>query len=274
MRIEGPGADRRCALRRPRHWHIRAAKRRHAGGKDGLPLTPRSHLGPFLLRPRSHSLPCPLCPIPSRRLPLSHSHSHLGMISPVGAAVEMPSTLLKEPAGMAELRAQTAELTLEKAAYDGRASCTRRTASCTSCHVSCNAHLSYAAVRISICRAAHQQRPCQLASTARTGGESAICTSHVAIRWKTTYTCQYLVHNAGVRLRSAHCRRSTRTSRRQIRSLKLLSAAQVMLRCEMVAARGAHSCASVHAHAQACMPTRLPRTRLRVRCVSALDVPA
>jgi hypothetical protein len=64
---------------------------------------------------------------------------------------------------MAELRAQTAELTAENAAYAGRASCTRRTASCTSWHVSCNAHLSYAAVRISICRAAHRQRPCQLA---------------------------------------------------------------------------------------------------------------
>jgi hypothetical protein len=131
--------------------------------KDGIPLTPRSHLGPFPLRPRSHSRPCPLCPIPTCRFPLSHSHSHLGTISPVGAAVETPSTLLKEPASTAELRAQDAERTAENAPYAGRASCTRRTASCTSCHVSCNAHLSHGAVRISICRAAHRQRSCQLA---------------------------------------------------------------------------------------------------------------
>ena len=64
---------------------------------------------------------------------------------------------------MAELRAQDAELTVEKAAYAGRASCTRRTASCTSCHVSCNTHLPHGTVRISICRAAHRQRSCQLA---------------------------------------------------------------------------------------------------------------
>ncbi len=61
---------------------------------------------------------------------------------------------------MAELREQIAELTAEKAAYAGRASCT---ASCTSCHMPCDAHLSYAAVRIGICRAAHRQRSCQLA---------------------------------------------------------------------------------------------------------------
>jgi hypothetical protein len=56
------------------------------------------------------------------------------------------------------------------------------------------------------------------------------------------------VHNAGVRLRSAHSRRSIQTSWRRIRS-SLLSAAQVMHRCEMVAARSAHSCPQVHAHA-------------------------
>ena len=100
--------------------------------KDGLPLRPRSYFGPFSLRPCSHPRPCPLCRIPSRRI-------HLGTISPVGAAVETPSTLLKEPAGVAELREQIAELTAEKAAYAGRASCTRHTASCTSCHVPCNA---------------------------------------------------------------------------------------------------------------------------------------
>jgi hypothetical protein len=63
---------------------------------------------------------------------------------------------------MAEL-AHFAELTAEKAAYAGRACCTRRTGSCASCHVSYNARLSYAAVRISTCRAAHRQRSCQLA---------------------------------------------------------------------------------------------------------------
>ncbi len=57
------------------------------------------------------------------------------------------------------------------------------------------------------------------------------------------------MHIAGVRLRAAHCRRSTRTSRRRSRSLKPLSAAQAMRRCDMVAARSAHSCPQVHAHA-------------------------
>ncbi len=51
----------------------------------------------------------------------------------------MPITLLKEPAGMAELRAQIAELRLEKAAYAGRASCKRRAAW----------HLPYSVVHIS-----------------------------------------------------------------------------------------------------------------------------
>ena len=103
-------------------------------------------------------------------------------------------------------------------------------------------------------RSAHQHLPrspstaVMPARTARTGGESATCTSHAAMRRKTAYTCQYLVHNAGMRLRSAHCRRSIQTSRRRIRS-SLLNAAQVMRRCKMVAARSAHSCARVHAHA-------------------------
>jgi hypothetical protein len=61
-------------------------------------------------------------------------------------------------------------------------------------------------------------------------------------------TCEYLVHNAGVWLRSAHSRRGIQTSRWRIRS-SLLSAAQVMRRCETVAARSAHSCPQVHAHA-------------------------
>jgi hypothetical protein len=113
-------------------------------------------------------------------------------------------------------------------------------------------------------RSAHQQLPCSPstaatpASTAGTGGESATCTCHAAMRWKTAYTCEYLVHDAGLRLRSAHCRRSIQTSRRQIRSLKPLSAAQVMRRSETVAARSAHSY-------DTCTRTRLPRTRVRVR---------
>ena len=158
--------------------------------------------------------------------------------------------MVKEPAGTAELRAQIADLTLEKAAYAGFASCTRRTAR----------HVPYSVLHIcsmphvmqhapATRHSAHQHLPCSPstavlpASTARTGGESATRTCHAAMRRQTTYTCQYLVHNAGVWLRSAHCRRSIQTSRRQIRSLKLLSAAQVMHRCDMVAARSAHSCA-------------------------------
>ena len=70
---------------------------------------------------------------------------------------------------MAELRAQIAALTLEKAAYAGRARCTRRKASCKSCHVSCNTHLPQSAVRISICGAAHRQRSCQQALLVWTG---------------------------------------------------------------------------------------------------------
>ena len=45
---------------------IRTSKLQSAGTlarKDGIPLRPRSHLGPFLLRPRSHSRPLPLCSI-------------------------------------------------------------------------------------------------------------------------------------------------------------------------------------------------------------------
>jgi hypothetical protein len=112
---------------------------------------------------------------------------------------------------MAELRAQIAELTLEKAAYAGFASCTRRTAR----------HVPYSVLHIcsmphvmqhapATRHSAHQHLPCSPstavmpASTARTGGESATCTSHAAIRWKTTYTFEYLLHNAGMRLRSAH----------------------------------------------------------------------
>jgi hypothetical protein len=99
-------------------------------------------------------------------------------------------------------------------------------------------------------RSAHQHLPrspsttVMAASTARTSGESVTCTCHAAIRRKTAYTCQYLVHNAGMRLRSAHCRRSIQNSRRRSRSSPL-SAAQVMRRCETVAARSALS----HAHA-------------------------
>jgi hypothetical protein len=155
---------------------------------------------------------------------------------------------------MAELRARIAELTAENAPYAGRASCTRRTASCTSCHVSCNAHLSHGAVRISICRAAHGQRSCQLALLGLAErAQHARATQPFDGRHHAT--CQYLVRNTGVRLRSAHCRRSTRTSWRRIRS-SLLSAAQVMRRCKMVAARSAHSYAHVHPHApssQACV---------------------
>ena len=72
---------------------------------------------------------------------------------------------------MAELRAQTAALTLEKEAYAGRASCTRRAA----WHVPCNTYLPR--------HSAHQHLPCSPstavmpARTAGTGGESA--TSHV-----------------------------------------------------------------------------------------------
>ncbi len=104
-------------------------------------------------------------------------------------------------------------------------------------------------------RSAHQHLPyspstaVMPASTARSGGESATCTSHAAMRWKTTCTCRYLVLNAGMWLRSAHCRRSIQTAWRRIRSI-LLSAAQVMRRSEMVAAHSAHSCARVHAHAR------------------------
>jgi hypothetical protein len=108
------------------------------------------------------------------------------------------------------------------------------------------------------------------ASTARTGGESAPCTCHAAMRLKTPYTCQYLLHNAGVRLRSAHCRRSIQTSRLRIRSLKLLSAGQVMRCCETVAARRAHSCAHVHAHA----PSSHARVSALCECAGCASVSA
>jgi hypothetical protein len=76
----------------------------------------------------------------------------------------MPSMLLKEPAGMAELRAQIAELKLEEAAYAGRASSKRPAAWHVLYNVVhiCNMprvrkrHLSYDAVRISICPSARQ----------------------------------------------------------------------------------------------------------------------
>ena len=83
----------------------------------------------------------------------------------------MPSTLLKKPAGMAELHAQIAELTLEKAAYAGRASCKRRAAWHFAIqriahlqYAMCQKtrHLPYDAVRISICHAA-RQLSCHLA---------------------------------------------------------------------------------------------------------------
>jgi hypothetical protein len=48
------------------------AQARSRARKDGIPLRPRSHLGPFPLRPRSHSCPLPLCSIPTCRFPLSH----------------------------------------------------------------------------------------------------------------------------------------------------------------------------------------------------------
>jgi hypothetical protein len=49
----------------------------------------------------------------------------VGSISLVGATIETPSAWLAEPKGLAEVRAQIAELTLENAAYAGRASCVR-----------------------------------------------------------------------------------------------------------------------------------------------------
>jgi hypothetical protein len=69
---------------------------------------------------------------------------------------------------MAELRAQIAELTLQKAAYAGRASCVRRAAWLVPdivvkiCSMP-RTRTCHDAVRISICRAAHRQRSCQLA---------------------------------------------------------------------------------------------------------------
>ena len=93
---------------------------------------------------------------------------------------------------MAELRAQIAELTLEKAAYAGFASCTRRTARhvpysvrhiCSMPHVMPHAPATR--------RSAHQHLPCSPstavmpASIAKTGGESAARTCHAAMRWKT-----------------------------------------------------------------------------------------
>jgi hypothetical protein len=89
------------------------------------------------------------------------------------------------------------------------------------------------AVRISICRAAHRQLSCQLALLGL-AERAQHRTCHAARTWKTTYTCPYLVRNAGVRLRVALCRRSIQTSRRRLRSLKLLFAAQLMRRCETV----------------------------------------
>jgi hypothetical protein len=125
-------------------------------------------------------------------------------------------------------------------------------------------------------RSAHQHLPrspstaVMPAGTAGTGGERAARTCHAAMRRKTPYTCRYLVHNAGVLLRAAHCRRSTRTSRRRSRSLKPLSAAQVMRRSEMVAARSAHSHAPpARARLNAldsvahCAPTKTARLQVR-----------
>ena len=96
---------------------------------------------------------------------------------------------------MNEVRAQIAELTLEEAAYAAHASCVRRAAwhvpysveHICKCHVSGNA--TPVIVRICICQAA---RHVMRASTARTGAESATCTSHATMyttmRWKTPYT--------------------------------------------------------------------------------------
>jgi hypothetical protein len=52
----------------------------------------------------------------------------LGTISLVGAAIEKPCAWLAKPKGLAELRAQIAELTLEKAAYVAQASWLHRAA--------------------------------------------------------------------------------------------------------------------------------------------------
>jgi hypothetical protein len=139
-------------------------------------------------------------------------------------------------------------------------------------HATCLAtHLPHDAGGISICRAVNPSTAVMTTSTARAGGESATCTCHAAMRWKTAYTCQYIVHNAGVRLRSAHCRRSIPTSRRRrIRSLKLHSAAKVMHRCETVAARSAHSYARVHAHA----PSSHTRVSAVCECAGCASVSA
>jgi hypothetical protein len=143
---------------------------------------------------------------------------------------------------MAELRAQDAELTLENAPYAGRASCTRRTASCTSCHVSCNTHLH----TTQWATAFAVKRSCQLA---------LLGLAERAQHARAMQQCDGRQHtplsiscNAGMPLCSARCRRSIQTSRRRSRS-SLLSAAQVMRRSETVAARSAHSYAHVHAHA-------------------------
>ena len=95
---------------------------------------------------------------------------------------------------MAELRAQTAELTAKKAACAGRASCARR----ATWHVLCNVMYICNMPRVMerapvICRSAHQHLPCRTtaampASTARTGRESATCTCHAAMRWEPTST--------------------------------------------------------------------------------------
>jgi hypothetical protein len=150
---------------------------------------------------------------------------------------------------MAELCAQIAAVTLEKAEYAGRASCTRRKASCKSCHVSCNTHLPHDAVRISIWHAAHRQRSCQQALLVWTGGESATCTCHAAMRWKTgttraqlRYAAQYsnlAVANSEL---AAQCGASMNATATSDGSLRDGSGSQCTLAC-----------------------TRLSRTHVRVR---------
>ncbi len=97
---------------------------------------------------------------------------------------------------MAELRAQIAELTLEKAAYADRARCTASVAQRSAHHATCPA------TRTCHARSAHQHLPrspstaVMPASPAGSGGESATCTCQVAIRWKTTDSIHLSVPHA------------------------------------------------------------------------------
>ena len=114
---------------------------------------------------------------------------------------------------MAELRAQIAELTLEKAAYAGFASCTRRTARHVPCgvlHICSMPHVMQHAPATR--HSAHQHLPCS--------PSTAVMPASIADwrRERNTHvprsnevednirhaTCPYLVRNAGMRPRSAH----------------------------------------------------------------------